>query len=120
MGLLETARQIVGAQEAANAGRGTSLHGFASSYQPVESVEAVQDRLRADAERYAAWSATATGRFVRAAKLVFDATGDERLLQCWTRGLDTNHDFAAKLLTEMKGPAADQARAALRDWKDAQ
>lgn len=116
---LEQAREIVGAQQAALTSRGTSLHGWATGPVDLPTVEETAARLEREAVAYAAFKATPTGRFVTAAKLIFDATGDERLLQCWTRGLDTNADFAAKLLSEMEGPAADQARAALANWRNA-
>lgn len=115
--------EIVAAQQALrDAWKPTGVCWSGITHNPapeVDTVEHVQAKLEAEAERYTAWKTTPTGRFVCAAKLICDATGDERLLQCWTRGLDTNHDFATKLLTEMEGPAADQARAALQDWKDA-
>jgi broad specificity phosphatase PhoE len=120
----QQAREIVGAQQARqDAWRpiGVRWSGMSENpYPEVEGVDAVQRRLQADAERYAKWAASPTGRFVEAANLIYKATGDERLLQCYSRGLDTDADLAAKLLSTMEGPAADQARAALRDWKDAQ
>ena len=85
----------------------------------VERVEDVVARLEAEEARHAAFRATPAGRFVRAASLIYDATGDERLLQCFSRGLDSEADFAAKLLAEMAGSAAELAREALADWRAA-
>lgn len=115
MSFFEQACRIVEAQQKANAHRGTNLHGWASSYQRVEAVEDVAARLEAEHRAYMAFKETPVGRFVTAAKLIADATGDERLLQCWTRGLDTNADFAHLLLDQMEGPAADAARQALKE-----
>lgn len=66
-------------------------------------------------ERAQAAAATPEGRFRTAASLIFRATGDERLLNCSSRGIDTNADLAADLLRGMDGPAADAARAALAE-----
>lgn len=66
-------------------------------------------------ERAQAAAATPEGRFRTAAALIFRATGDERLLNCSSRGIDTNASLAFDLLRSMEGPAAAEARAALAD-----
>lgn len=66
-------------------------------------------------ERAQAAAATPEGRFRTAAALIFRATGDERLLNCSSRGIDSNADLAADLLRTMQGPAAEAARAALAE-----
>lgn len=105
-----------GALAAYNA-RGASLHGWSGKGEPpvVETVDAVVSRLIDEEAARVRYNASAVGRFVGAAMTIFNATGDDRLIACHSRGLETNMDFAAALLAEMEGPAADQARFALED-----
>jgi len=65
-------------------------------------------------------AASPAGRFLQAALKIERATGDDRLANCARRGLDTNAERAGKLLAEVEGPAADEARAALADFLGAQ
>jgi hypothetical protein len=114
------ASEIVAGQIAHNAAvqpRGVCWSGLTTSrHVEVQDVDAVAARLEREFDERLAWELTPDGRFTTAARLIYEATGDDTLLSCRNRGLDTNHHFAAKLLGEMEGPAADQARAALADY----
>lgn len=117
---LAVALDIVNGQQEARrafAGRGANLNGWASPEAPtVESVGAVIVRLVDEEAERAIFRASPDGRFLQGAKAIADATGDERLLQCFTRGLgEEDRAWAARLLSQMEGPAADQARFALED-----
>lgn len=97
---------------------GVSWSGLTQNPPPVvDRVEDVVARIEADEARHAAFRATPAGRFVRAAGLIYEATGDERLLQCFSRGLETNVDLAERILANMSGPAVEVAAGALADWR---
>lgn len=117
------AREIVAAQVAYNAAHppiGVSWSALTVSRRvKVERVADVAARLRREHDAAQAFRRTPEGRFLAAAMLIYEATGDERLLQCRSRGLDTNADHAMALLDRMEGPAADDARAALTAWMTA-
>lgn len=81
----------------------------------IETVETVAARLQRRADDLEAFRASPEGRFYRAALLIAEATGDDRLLSCHSRGLATNMDRARKLLTEAQGPAAEDAFLALEE-----
>lgn len=115
------AQEIVGQQQArreAWARRGTNLHGWASEAPRVEAVSDVMARLADQEAKAEAYRATPEGRFHEAAIDIYRATGNETLLQCHSRGLETNANTAAVLLRGMEGPAADAARAALDDFRN--
>lgn len=111
------ARQIVERQQAAHTAAWTGVHysGLEPDAPRVETVENVALRLEREAQRCAEWRLTPGGRFYVAAHAIYAATGDDRLLNCHSRGLATNADLAACMLDRMEGPAADEARAALLD-----
>lgn len=120
--LVCVAEAIVAEQIAAAAGssRGTNLHGWATSERRIQTVDEVLAGLIEKAARSAAFALTPECRFMRAAQLIDEATGDERLIQCWRNGLSTNHERASRLLSEMSGPAADDARSALAEFTQSQ
>lgn len=111
------AREIVAGQQAARAATWTGVHysGLEPDAPRVETVESVALRLEREAQRCAEWRLTPGGRFYVAAHAIYAATGDDRLMNCHSRGLATNADLAADLLSGMSGPAADECRAALAD-----
>lgn len=113
------AREIVAHQEArreAHPKTGVCWSAMTSPAPEVESVEVVAARLEAEAERAAQFRATPEGRFHAAAWAILKATGDERLMGCVNRGLsEIEIARAARILSAMSGPAADQARDALAD-----
>lgn len=99
--------------------RGVSFGGMGpGAYEPLTDAE-INARARVAVRKAAEFEASPAARFMRAAQLIAKATGDERLLSCWSRGLDGNTDAALALLDEMSGPAADECRAALADLAEA-
>lgn len=118
--LTARATEIVASQVAARAAHpriGVCFSGMGYDAPPeIETVEAVALRLEREHTERAEWRLTPDGRFYVAAHLIAEATGDDRLLNCHSRGLRADADRAAKLLATMSGPAADAARAALVDF----
>jgi hypothetical protein len=107
-------RQI--AARAAHPASGVSWSAMTREPPEVQSVEDVEAQLAATWARHEAWRASPEGRFYAAARLIYEATGDERLMNCISNGLDTNHERAALILERMSGPAADSARQALAEY----
>lgn len=92
-----------------------SRSGFAVDLAPrrAKTVEDLIAEATVEANRANADAASPEGRFKRAARIIMAATGDERLMNCASRGIAGNADHAAKLLAGMEGPVAEEARAAL-------
>lgn len=90
---------------------------FGGLTTPPETAEQIEARRAAMVAYQAAFALTPEGRFTRAASLIWRATGDERLLNCASRGLAENAGLAASLLAGMSGPAADECRAALAQFR---
>jgi hypothetical protein len=114
------AQTIIAAQlarRAAHPATGLSWSGMPGREPPmVETLAACMARLERQDAALAAFRASPAGRFRAAAFLIYEATGDDRLLSCADRGLDGDAGRAVKLLAGMEGPAADEARAALADF----
>lgn len=96
--------------------RGVSVSGMGPGpFEPATDAE-LSALARADVRRAHAYQASPEGRFQSAAYLIWRATGDERLLNCASRGLEDEAARAAGLLDDMEGPAADKAREALVEF----
>ena len=97
--------------------RGVSFSGMGpGAYEPLTDAE-INARARVAVRKAAEFEASPAARFMRAAQLIAKATGDERLLSCWSRGLDGNTAPALAALADMEALGADvtKARAALAD-----
>ena len=96
--------------------RGVCMSGMGPGpFEPATDTE-LKAEARAELRRAHAYQSSPEGRFQSAAYLIWRATGDERLLNCASRGLEDEAGRAADLLADMEGPAADKAREALADF----
>lgn len=109
----DTAREIVAGQQAARDGHrtGVSWSGMSPDAPRVETVEAVAERLRVEAERLAQFRASPRGRFYQVIGEIADAGGYEAEAQRM-RGFYDRH------ISLLNGPLVAESLPAIAECID--